>query len=396
MSRPEAEPALPLAGITVVEFSTSVAGPYAGMVLADLGAEVFKIEKPQGGDSARLWGPPFVDGVAPVFLALNRNKRSVAVDLKDPAQRDRLRAFIEARADVVIQNLQPGLMARLGLDAATLRARRPDLIYCDMLAFGAAGPKAAQPGYDPLMQACTGIMSVTGHPGDDAAPVRVGPSLVDQGSGMWAALSVLAALLTRARGGHAPEVSLSLYETALAWLPVQFANYLVTGNVPGKLGSENAGMAPYKAFEAADGWLVIAAGNDGQFRRLAEVLGAPELPADPRFATNPARVEHRGLVNETVQRLVAVRPRQHWLEALTAVGVPCAPVLSLDEVMADPQFAALDMLQDDPDREMRLMGLPVSFDGRRPPLRRGPPALGEATEAVVGQAGAEAPEEETR
>lgn len=396
MSRAEAEHALPLAGITVVEFSTSVAGPYAGMVLAELGAEVFKIENPQGGDIARLWGPPFVDGVAPVFLALNRNKRSVAVDLKDPAQRDRLRAFIEARADVVIQNMQPGLMVRLGLDAATLRARRPDLVYCDMLAFGATGPKAAQPGYDPLMQACTGIMSVTGQPGDDAAPVRVGPSLVDQGSGMWAALSVLAALLTRARSGRAPEVSLSLYETALAWLPVQFAKYLVTGNVPGKLGSENAGMAPYTAFEADDGWLVIAAGNDGQFRRLAEVLGAPELPADPRFATNPARVEHRGLVNETVQRLVAVRPRQHWLEALTAVGVPCAPVLSLDEVVADPQFAALDMLQDDPDREMRLMGLPVSFDGRRPPLRRGPPALGEATEAVVGQAGAEAPEEETR
>lgn len=367
---------LPLAGLTVVEFSTSVAGPFAGHVLADLGARVLKVENPEGGDDARRWGPPFdATGTSPVFSAFNRNKLSVTVDLKDADQLAKLRRFILRRADIVVQNMRPGLLARFGLDAASLRAEAPRLICCDMHAYGATGPKRDLPGYDPLMQACTGIMSVTGIEGQE--PVRVGPSLVDQGTGMWTVIGLLAALRTRDRTGEGAVVDTSLYETGLGWLPAQIAGYELTGRAPRRIGSENSGIAPYKAFRAADGWLVIAAGNDNLFRRLAAVLGRPDLPETPEFASNPSRVENRAALNDLIAGILPSRPRAAWLDALTEAGVPAAPVLDLAEVTADPQFAALDMLQSDPAGAVRLMGLPVSIDGQRPPLTRPAPMLGD-------------------
>lgn len=374
----------PMRGLVVVEFSTSVAGPFAGQVLADLGATVYKVENPRGGDDARHWGPPFVDGVAPVFQTFNRNKHSLAVDLKDPGERAALGDFIAAKADIVLQNLRPGLTEHYDLDAATLRARKPSLICCNLSAFGSVGPRRMQPGYDPLMQACGGIMSTTGVEGHE--PVRVGPSLVDQGAGMWAVIGILSALLERDRTGAGSTIDTSLYETAVGWLPAQVATYLASGKVPRRMGTENAGIAPYKAFEARDGWLVIAAGNDNLFGRLAVALGRREWTSDPRFATNPARVQNRELLNMLVQEVVAGRPRADWLTTLEAAGVPCAPMLAIDEVLRDPQFDALGMLQDVPLSDARLMALPLSFDGRRPAIRSGPPPIGDSTEALAPHA----------
>lgn len=372
------EEKLPLRGLTVVEFSTSVAAPFAGQVLADLGARVMKVENPEHGDDARNWGPPFADnGMSPVFNSFNRNKQSLAVNLKDEGERRKLRDLIVRRADIVLQNLRPGLLASLGLDGKSLRKDAPGLIWCDMHAFGAQGPKKLQPGYDPLMQACGGIMSITGLEGHE--PVRVGPSIVDQGTGMWAVIGILAAVRERELTGEGSEVSTSLYETAIGWVPVQIATYLLNGKVPRKFGTENFGYAPCKAYEAKGGWLMLAAGNDRLFRKLTDVIGDANFANDPDFATNPQRVENRDKLNAWLQDLIGRGERDDWVARLNAVGVPAAPVLSLDEVVADPQFEAVEMEQSLPADDMRLIGVPLTFDGVRPPLRHGPPALGDAT-----------------
>jgi crotonobetainyl-CoA:carnitine CoA-transferase CaiB-like acyl-CoA transferase len=373
---------LPLSGLTAVELGTSVAGPFAGQILADLGAQLIKVENPKGGDDARNWGPPFVHGAAPIFNAVNRNKRSAAIDLKDEAQRAALRQFILEKADIVLQNLRPGLVEGYGLDAATLRAASPQLIYCNLAAYGAAGPLRERPGYDPLMQAFGGLMSLTGEEGRE--PVRTGPSIIDQGTAMWAVIGILAALNRRHATGEGATVDTSLYETALGWTNMHVANYLATGRVPRRMGSENFGICPYKAYEASDGWVVVAAGNDSLFQRLAGALGHPEWPRDARFATNPDRVTHRDTLNPLVAQAIAGDTVDAWTEKLAAAGVPCAPVLDLGEVMAHPQFAAVGMLLEGPDGEMPLIGTPLKLDGERPPFRSHPPALGAHTDAVLG------------
>jgi crotonobetainyl-CoA:carnitine CoA-transferase CaiB-like acyl-CoA transferase len=375
--------ALPLSGLLAIEIGTSVAGPFAGQILADLGAEVVKIENPHGGDDARNWGPPFVRGAAPIFNAVNRNKRSAAVDLKCDGERAALRRFIVEESDIVLQNLRPGLVERYRLDAASLRALRPSLIYCNVAAYGAQGPLKDRPGYDPLMQAFGGLMSLTGEEGRE--PVRIGPSLVDQGSAMWAVIGILSALHRRAATGEGCVVDTSLYETALGWTNMHVASLLASGRVPRRMGSENFGICPYKAYSARDGWVVVAAGNDNLFRRLAEVLGHPEWPADPRFRTNPDRVTNRDELNPLVGEAIATDTVAAWVDKLGAAGVPCAPVLDLGEVMAHPQFAAVGMLLPGPNGSMPLIGIPLRFDGERPPFRSHPPALGEHSQAVLGR-----------
>jgi crotonobetainyl-CoA:carnitine CoA-transferase CaiB-like acyl-CoA transferase len=371
----ETTSAQPLAGLTVVELGTSVAAPTAAMILAELGADVIKIENPRGGDDARAWGPPFVNGVGTNY---------VAIDLKDERQCAALRRFILERADIVVQNLRAGVVTKLGLDAATLTGAKPSLIYCNLHAFGAAGPRADKPGYDPLMQAFGGIMSITGHDGD--SPVRVGPAIVDQGSAMWMIIGVLAALHHRTATGKGTVVDGSLYETALAWVGIPALQYLASEprRAPRRLGSENIALAPYKAFQAQNGWVVVAAGNDGQFGRLAATLGHPEWAEDLRFRTNPDRVKNRTAINELVAAAIATAPRDHWQAMLDAAGVPCAPVLTIDEVLAHPQSRELGMLQEAPDGGAPVMGLPISFDGVRPPFRNSAPALGNATDIILG------------
>lgn len=381
-----AEDGLPLAGITVVELGHSVAAPFAGQILADLGARVVKVEKPGTGDDARVWGPPFWEGASATFQSLNRNKLSVTVDLKDEAELARLRAFILGEADVVVQNMRPGLVERLGLDAAALTGEKPALVYCNLGAFGDRGPLAGRPGYDPLMQAFGGIMSITGEEG--RAPVRAGPSIVDLGAGMWSVIGILAALRKREAGGRGGRVDTSLFETALAWMTVPVALTLA-GEEPGRNGSEAAMLVPYKAYKAADKYIVVTAGNQNLYRRLCTVLERPQWIDDPRFATNAERVRNRALLNGMIEGVLSGAPAATWAEKLDRAGVPCALIQSTAEAIAHPQTEAVGMIQPMPEGAMRLVGMPLRFDGARLPVRNGPPALGADTHTIFAKAQAE-------
>ncbi|HWG04382.1 MAG TPA: CoA transferase [Beijerinckiaceae bacterium] len=374
-------PDQPLAGTVVVELGHSVAAPFAGRILGDMGATVIKVENPKHGDDARQWGPPFWNGVSTAFGGLNSNKLSTAVDLKNETERAALRRLLVERADVVVQNMRPGLVAELGLDAR-LRAENKRLIYCNLTAFGAVGPFANRPGYDPLMQAFGGIMSITGE--DGRPPVRVGPSIVDMSTGMWAVIGILAALYRRTATGEGCEIDTSLFESTLSWIGSGASGYLATGKVPVRRGTEMPFLVPYKVYEAADGYILIAAGNDNLFARLAEAVGHAEWLQDPRFATNPQRVINRDVVNAALQDAVQLQPRKHWIDRLEQARVPCAGLQTVDEVLEHPQTKAVEMLQRTPDGKMAYMGLPISFDGVRPKMRVGPPELGADTNIVFG------------
>ena len=369
-------PPTPLAGIVVVELGHSVAAPFAGQILGDLGAEVIKIEKIDG-DEARKWGPPFWEGAAATFQPLNRNKKSAVCELRDPQQLAALKRLIEARADVVLQNLRPGQVGKLGLDADTLMAGKPGLIYCNLGAFGNAGPYKDRPGYDPLMQAFSGIMSTTGEAG--RAPVRVGASIVDLGTGMWAVIGVLSALHTRRDTGKGSVVDVSLFETAAGYVSIFAAQYQSSGELPSRQGSGANGIVPYRAYATRDSELVVAAGSDGLFRRLAQVLGHAEWADDARFVSNPQRVAHQAELYAMIEAEMAKRSNAEWVALLDAAGIPCAPVQTIAEMVAHEQTQALGLLQPVPDSAMKFIGLPVSFDGVRPALRRRPPKLGEHT-----------------
>ena len=381
-------PAQPLAGIGVVDVTTSVAGPYCTAVLGALGAEVVKIERPGGGDDTRAWGPPFWNGESAMYLAMNPNKRSLVVDLKAAAGR-RIVERLVASADVFIQNLRPGLAGRLGLGFEELREHNDRLIYCTLGAYGPRGPLAELSGYDPLMQAAGGIMSITGEPG--GLPVRSGASIVDQGTGMWAVIAILAALRERDAGGaFAQHVETSLYETAVNLIPYQLVGYLASGIAPRRFGSGVSILAPYEAFRSSDGWVMIAAGNDRIFERLCDALELPALRADPRFATNSGRVEGRAELTRLIAEAVATRATAEWLGRLAAAGVPAAPVLDVGEVAAHEQTEALGLRQalpSDAIPELELVALPISLDGRRSMHRTPPPRAGEHTGAVLAQAG---------
>jgi crotonobetainyl-CoA:carnitine CoA-transferase CaiB-like acyl-CoA transferase len=365
----------PLAGITVVELGHSVAAPYAALILADLGARVIKVENPGSGDYARGWGPPFWRETASVFHGLNRGKEGVTVDFGDPHDCENLRALIQDKADAVIQNLRPGILEKFGLTADALRAEKPSLIWCDIGAFGATGPLARKPGYDPLAQASTGIMSVTGEGG--RPPVRVGVSLVDMGSGMWAVIGMLAALVARNAGGQGRSVATSLYETGLAWMTVPLAGYAASGEVRKPYGSGTAEIAPYQAFEAFDGWLMIAAGNDNLFRKLCGALNLEALASDPDFATNAARVVNRERLIPQIETAVRRYSADALGSILDAAGVPNAPLLTTDQVARHPQTRALDMMVRCSDDDIEVVGIPLAFDGTRPRARTAAPALGQ-------------------
>lgn len=371
----------PLEGIVVVELGHSVAAPCAGQVLGDLGAEVVKIEKPDG-DDARKWGPPFLDGAAATFQALNRNKRSVVCELRDDGQRARLTEYIVAHADVVLQNMRPGQVDALGLGAASLLERKPSLVYCNLGAFGARGPLAGRPGYDPLMQAFGGIMSVVGEEG--RPPVRVGPSMIDMGTAMWAVIGIVSALYRRRATGRGGAVDVSLFETAAAWMTMFAAQYLASGELPKKNGSGQAGIVPYRAYRTADGDLVVAAGNDALFGKLCAALGHPAWAQDPRFATNPDRVRNADALYGLIEVEIANRTSEAWITVFDAAGIPCAPVQNVAQMLGHEQLRALGLLQTVPGSSVPLIGLPISFDGERPVPRSASPALGLHTAEVLG------------
>jgi len=379
---PDPQGSLPLDGITVIELGHSVAAPYACEVLGDLGADVIKIEKADG-DDARSWAPPYWGTMSATFQSLNRNKRSVVVNLKDRAERDRLRRLIVERADVVVSNLRPGSAADFGLDGDTLRRAKPALIYCNIGAFGAKGPLNNRPGYDPLMQAFGGLMSVTGEPAQ--RPVRVGTSIIDMAAGMWAVIGVLAALLAQRDAGRGSTVDTSLYETALGWMCYHAANFQASGELPRQQGSGAAMIVPYRGYASKDGFIVIAAGNDKLFASLARVLGHPEWIDDPRFRSNPDRVRNQDVLYRWIEELIPARTNREWAAILDEAGVPNAPMQTIAEVLDHPQTKALGMLQASPQGDITLFGLPVSFDGVRPAFRRPPPVLGAHTGEILGE-----------
>lgn len=370
---------LPLAGLVVVELGSSVAAPFAGQILADLGAEVIKVEKAEG-DDARHWGPPFWEGAAASFQPLNRNKKSVLCNMRDAAQRAALKRLIVERADIVLQNLRPGQVDKLELDGAALCAQKPALIYCNLGAFGSKGPLKDRPGYDPLMQAFGGIMSTTGEEG--RPPVRVGPSIVDLGTGMWAVIGMLTALKRRADSGRGGIIDVSLFETAAGWMSLLAANYQASGELPRRLGSGAIGIVPYRAYATRDGNLVVAAGSDALFRKLAQVLGHPEWTGDARFASNPKRVENQVALYALIEPAMAGRTNADWIAAFETAGIPCAPVQNVAQMIAHEQTRALGLMQDVPGSAMNFVGLPLSFDGRRPAIRSRPPSLGEHTDEI--------------
>jgi len=375
---------LPLEGVRVVELGTSVAGPYGTWILATLGAEVIKIERPGTGDDCRAWGPPSaLKEFRSFFLVLNALKKSAIVDFTDSEELDRLRTYIVENADVVVQNLRPGLVERFRLSADDLMAENPRLIYCHSGAFGTQGPYKDRPGYDPLMQACGGVMSVNGEEG--RPPARVGTSIIDMGTGMWCAMGVLTALHQRNETGKGCRVDTSLYETALGWMHYHAAGYYGTGKPPRRVGSKAPGIAPYQAYECSDGYLVVAGANDRLFRKLCEAMGHPNWAADPRFQSNQSRWEHLDALNGLLEPVLRTQSRTHWQEKLDAAGVPNAPTQTIDEVLVHPQTLALDILQETSDGLLKLIGLPMRFDGRRPPQPKGPPLLGEHTKDIFGE-----------
>jgi crotonobetainyl-CoA:carnitine CoA-transferase CaiB-like acyl-CoA transferase len=369
----------PLAGLTVIELGHSVAAPFAGQILADLGAEVIKVEKAEG-DDARHWGPPFWEGASATFQPLNRNKKSVVCDLRDAAQIGALKRLIQDRADIVLQNMRPGQVEKLGLDGAALCAQKPALIYCNLGAFGSKGPLKDRPGYDPLMQAFGGIMSTTGEEG--RPPVRVGPSIIDLGTGMWAVIGMLTALKRRSETGRGGVVDVSLFETAAGWMSLLAANYQASGELPKRLGSGAIGIVPYRAYATRDSDLVVAAGSEALFRKLAQVLGHPEWGEDARFLTNPRRVENQVELYAMIETEMKKRGTAEWITLLEAAGIPCAPVQNVAEMIAHEQTGALGLMQDVPDSAMKFIGLPLSFDGKRPAIRARPPKLGEHTNEI--------------
>ena len=368
----------PLSGVRVLDLTSSLAGPTATEILGALGADVVKVEHPGRGDEARDWGPRFFEGGSVMFFSANAGKRSLALDLKSPRGLETLLRLADG-ADVAVQSLRPGTAERLGFGPHVLRTRNPRLVYATIGAFGRTGPLAAEPGYDPLMQAAAGIMSVTGESG--GAPARVGASLIDIGTGVWAALAIVAAL----HEGQGRTLDLSLYETAISLVPYQLVDVLAGNAASGRHGTAFPLIVPYQVFPTADGELMIVAANDRLYAKACEALGAPELAADERFATNPLRVANRGELIALLEERISGHATADLLARLRAAGVPASPVNDLAAVAQDEQLRATGILQELAGR--KLVSPPFSADGERVRYRSGPPLLGEHTAKILGEAG---------
>jgi crotonobetainyl-CoA:carnitine CoA-transferase CaiB-like acyl-CoA transferase len=371
---------MPMHGIKVVEACSNIAGPVTGTIFGDMGAEVVKIEKPNGGDDARAWSPPVRHGMGARFQAINRNKLSVTLDLKSPDDRAKLKKLV-AEADVFVHNMRPGVAESLGLSGREALASNPRLIYCAIGAYGSKGPWRTWSGYDGLAQALSSQMFGNGEP--DGQPLLVADALVDKGAGMWAAIAILAALNDRSRTGKGSIVETSLLEAALFWRDGAFAQYVASGRSPQRPGNGSAQVVPYGVFPTADRPIMLGLAGDGLFASFAKLIGRGEWVSDERFAKNAARVKNRVVLEALIEETLASRKSDEWVELLGSNGIPCAPILDPAEAFHHPQVQALGIFQSPPGLEMPLVTAPWSINGVRPPVRRRAPALGEDNDTVL-------------
>jgi crotonobetainyl-CoA:carnitine CoA-transferase CaiB-like acyl-CoA transferase len=372
----------PLSGITVIEICNVAAGPFCGMLLADMGADVIKIEHPEGGDTLRSW-PPISNGYSENFASLNRNKRSVTLNLKDPGEVELARRLI-ADADVLLENNRPGVMDRLGLGYAALRERNPRLLYCSISAYGQSGPRAQEGGFDLTIQAMSGIMSVTGEQG--GAPVKCGVPLADFSAGLYGAFSIASALREVQSTGQGAHIDVAMLGTTLGIAALQTSEFFGSGRDPVKLGSAHPRNAPYQAFRCRDGYFGMAAGNNALWKSVCAVVGREAWYADPRFADTSLRARNQDALRESLEDIFMQQDAEYWLDRFRAAGVPCAPINSYSQVLDDPQVAHMGWVQ--PVQlpngvQTRTFGMPVRFDGRASAIRQRPPALGEHNDDIL-------------
>lgn len=393
----------PLSHLRVLDLSRVLAGPWSGQILGDLGAEVIKIERPGAGDDTRSWGPPYLSGadgsaeVSAYFLSANRNKQSLAVDIAHPEGQELVRRLV-AESDVLLENFKVGGLKRYGLDYDSLKRINPKLIYCSITGFGQDGPYANRPGYDFLIQAMGGLMSITGQPDGEpgAGPMKVGVALTDIMTGLYATIGVLAALSHRDRTGEGQYVEAALLDVQVACLANQAMNYLTTGKAPSRMGNSHPNIVPYQDFPTADGNMVLTVGNDQQFARLCDVLGHPEWARDERFATNRARVANRKVLIPKLRQATVMRSTREWVGILEQAGVPCGPVNTLDQVFEDPQVLARGMKQSvaHPELgEVPTVGNPIKLKLTPVAYRTAPPLLGEQSVQILQQVAGLSPEE---
>ena len=375
----------PLDGISVLDLTRVLSGPYCTMLLADMGARVIKIEQPGRGDDTRAWGPPFVHGESAYFLSINRNKESVTLDFKQSAGRALLDRLI-AQADVLVENFRPGTMERAGLDYDTLAARQPSLVYCSISGFGQDGPKRDRPGYDAVVQAEGGLMSITG--AADGPPYRLGVAIADLVAGLLAAQGVTLALFARERSGRGQRVDIGMLDGVAALLSYQAGIFFATGDAPPRMGNRHPTIVPYETFEASDGEFVLAVGTDEQFKRFCGVAGLAPLAADERFATNPGRVRNYDVLRSQLAATLRCRSRAEWIDALTTAGVPCGSVRDVREVLTDPHLEArrmIEVVEHAAAGTVRVLGVPIKLSDTPGRVRTAPPTLGQHTEAVLSR-----------
>ncbi|HMI40381.1 MAG TPA: CaiB/BaiF CoA-transferase family protein [Sphingomicrobium sp.] len=381
----------PLQGIRVLDLSRVLAGPWCTQLLADMGADVIKIERPEVGDDTRHWGPPWHEHgdekVAAYFLAANRGKRSAAIDFARPEGADLVRK-LAAKSDVVVENFKVRGLAKFGLGAASLRAENPRLIVASITGFGQDGPYADRAGYDYIIQGMGGMMSVTGLPDGEpgGSPLRAGVAIADLFTGLYCSNAILAALYRREQSGEGTHIDMALLDSQLAMLANQASNFLVSGEDPVRQGNSHPNLVPYQPFAAADQPIIIAVGNDRQFARLAEILGSPEWATNPVFATNAARIANRAPLVQSIRQIIATKPASHWLAALEEAGIPAGPINRISQALADPQAVhrgAVRTLSGGQLGEVPTVGSPLRFDGQRADAPLPPPALGEHSDAVL-------------
>jgi formyl-CoA transferase/CoA:oxalate CoA-transferase len=377
----------PLSGFTVIDLTRVLSGPYCTMQLADMGARVIKVEQPGKGDDTRAWGPPFVHGESSYFLSINRNKESLTLDLKHPDARAVLERLLDT-ADVLVENFRPGTMERLGLGYEAVSKRWPRLVYCSISGFGQTGPRAAEAGYDAVMQAEGGLMSITG--AGDGPPFRLGVAISDIVTGMFAAQGITLALLSRERSGRGQLVDIGMLDATAALLTYQAGIYFSTGTTPPRMGNRHPTIVPYETLPASDGEFVVAVGNDDQWRRFCDVIGASSLTADERFATNRGRVSNYDALRPHLIEHLRARTRAEWVAALKAAGVPCGSVRDVSEVLQDEQLRARDMIAEVEHAiagAIRVLGVPIKLSETPGKVRTAPPVLGQDTERILREVG---------